>query len=253
MSQPNSNRNPFSAGTLLTQGADFKDGTTGTPKQPPPADIHDVHRDVRLPAVSSGGGAGKPPEPDWTQLLDPGLPFYGDQRIEGLYRMVFGNPYVFRAYYEPRVIPGLVPTVQGCSTKVPPMFKPMDLTLRAAQQAAHVHLVKPHERALVHLAAIVSQCGLLLQTNMRDEEGQPQATTWDAISFTRFYLLSRPLIKIKAQHIEMGNTLAAVLSQSHNSEDVDRDQVMRLATAVKLCDTKLASYWSGQITAHLHG
>ena len=200
-----------------------------------------------LLAVSSGGGSGKPPEPNWAELLDPGLPFYGDSRIEDLYCMLFGNPNVYKAYNDLRMVPGLVPAADGATPAVVPMIKPMELTLRTARQAAHMHLVKPHERALVFLAAIVSPCGLFLATNMVDEDGNPETTSWDAISFLRMYLLSRPLIKIKGVHIEMGNTLAAVLGQSYDREDVDFDQVTRLATAIRLSDTRLASYWSGQI------
>ena len=202
-----------------------------------------------IPYSAHTGGAGKSPEPSWAGLLDPGKQFYGDRRIEGLYRMLFDNPYVYRAYYDLRVIPGMMHAAESNSPKVLPRFVPMALTLSAANQAAGMSLVKPHERALVHLAAIVSPCGLFLVSNLTGENNQPAIPTWDEISFTRFVLLERPLTKIKGVHVEMGNTLAAILGQSYSHEDVDMDQVTRLATAVQFSDARLAAYWSPQATA----
>ena len=167
--------------------------------------------------------------------------------------MLFDQPNLYRAYYYPRPIPGLAPAVETQGTaafgKELLAVKPMKLILRSAYQAAQSGLVKPHERPLVHLAAIVSPCGLLLATDDADDPQSPAISSWDKISFLRMYMLSKPLIKIKAFDVGMGNTLAAVLGQSYEREDVDIDQVTRLATAVRLSDTKLASYWAGQITS----
>jgi len=127
------------------------------------------------------------------------------------------------------------------------MVIPMELILRSAHQAAHSGLVKAHERPLVHLAAIVSPCGLLMATDDTDDPAVAGPASWDKISFLRMFMLSKPLIKIKVFDVGMGNTLAAVLGQSYEQDDVDFDQVTRLATAVRLSDTKLASYWAGQI------
>ena len=195
----------------------------------------------------------KPSETEWIELFDPGQPFYGNRCIEGMYRMLFDNPSVYRAYYSPRPMPVLAPAAETTGgesrCKELPVIVPMELTLRSANQAAHSGLVKPHERPLVHLAAIVSPCGLLMATD-EDEPAQTSAApSWDKIAFLRMYMLSKPLMKIKAFNVEMGNTLAAVLGQSYEQEDVDFDQVTRLATAVRLSDTKLASYWAGQINA----
>ena len=165
--------------------------------------------------------------------------------------MLFDNRSLYRAYYSPRPMPGLAlaaETAGGESLyKALPMVIPMELTLRSANQTAHSGLVKPHERPLVHLAAIVSPCGLLMSTDDTDDPAVAGPASWDKISFLRMYMLSKPLIKIKAFDVGMGNTLAAVLGQSYEQDDVDFDQVTRLATAVRLSDTKLASYWAGQI------
>lgn len=219
-------------------------------KTPTQANAHQL-----TAALSEGGsgGAGKPPAYDWVELLDPGQPYYGNRCIEGMYRMLFNNSYLRRAYYAPRLIPGLAHAAEGddpeAMAKALPMIEPMALTVTSARQAAHFGLVKPHERALVYLAAIVSPCGLLMATFDADSPGQSATPSWDEIAFIRMYMLSRPLIKIKAVDVAMGNTLAAVLGQSYEQGDVDFDQVTRLATAVRLSDTQLASYWSGQITA----
>ena len=190
---------------------------------------------------------------EWIELLDPGQPFYGNRCIEGMYRMLFDNRSLYRAYYSPRPMTGLAlaaDTACGDShCKALPMVIPMELILRSANQAAHSGLVKPHERPLVHLAAIVSPCGLLMATDDTDDPAVVGPASWDKISFLRMYMLSKPIIKIKAFDVGMGNTLAAVLGQSYEQDDVDFDQVTRLATAVRLSDTKLASYWAGQITS----
>ena len=200
-----------------------------------------------------GSGSGKPPESEWIELLDPGQPFYGNRCIEGMYRMLFDNPSLYRAYYFPRSMPGLAPAADTAGPvalgKAISTVKPMELTLRSANQAAHSGLVKPHERPLVHLAAIVSPCGLLMATDEDEPAQKSAAPSWDKIAFLRTYMLSKPLMKIKAFNVEMGNTLAAVLGQSYEQGDVDFDQVTRLATVVRLSDTKLASYWAGQITS----
>lgn len=208
---------------------------------------------TKLQPKYSTPSSGKPSESEWIELLDPGQPFYGNRCIEGMYRMLFDNSSLYRAYYSPRPMPGLTPAAETADPsalgKALPKVKPMELTLRSANQAAHSGLVKPHERQLVHLAAIVSPCGLLMATDDVDDPQSLAIPSWDKIAFLRMYMLSKPLIKIKAFNVEMGNTLAAVLGQSYEQEDVDFDQVTRLATAVRLSDTKLASYWAGQITS----
>lgn len=201
----------------------------------------------------AGSSGGKHSGFNWIELLDPGQPFYGNRCIEGMYRMLFDNRGLYRAYYSPRPMTGLAlaaETAGGDSLcKELPMVIPMELILRSANQAAHSGLVKPHERPLVHLAAIVSPCGLLMSTDDTDDPAVAGPASWDKISFLRMFMLSKPLIKIKAFDVGMGNTLAAVLGQSYEQDDVDFDQVTRLATAVRLSDTKLASYWAGQITS----
>jgi len=222
-----------------------------------PADVHQpTAATVGTVGGGGGGGAGKPPAPDWLELLDPGQPFYGNPCIEDMYRMLFSNPNLYGAYYSPRVIPGLASAAELAGMKsssmtppmARPMVKPMDLTLRSAHQAAYSSLVKPHERPLVHLASIVSPCGLLMATHDAEHPDKSETPTWDQIAFIRMYMLSKPLIKIKGVNMEMGNTLAAVLGQGYEQGDVDFDQVTRLATAVRLSDTKLTSYWTDHIT-----
>lgn len=215
--------------------------TSGHKTPPPPTNIN-------LPAVSSGDDQ-PPSEPSWIELLDPNKKFYGNRCIEGMSRMLFDNKNVYKAYYEPRCIAGLAPAATGASKQITPRFVPMDLILKSATQASGSYLVKPHERVLVHFAAIVSPVGLLLATDDLGKDGYVDKANWNEILFMRMYLLSHPLIKIKSAHMHMGNTLAAVLGQSYNEEDVDLDQVSRLAAAVQLSDSRVSSYWANQINA----
>lgn len=228
--------------------------TSTPPTAEQPTQNHLPPAIIPKPAPSRAwGSGGKHLESEWIELLDPSKRFYGNRCIEGMYRMLFDNPSLYRAYYAPRPIPGLALAAEQVGGeshgKELPVIEPMTLILRSAYYAAHSALVKPHEKALVHLAAIVSPCGLLMATDDTDDTQGSEAATWDKISFLRMYMLSRPLIKIKAFNVGMGNTLAAVLGQSFEQDDVDFDQVTRLATAVRLSDTKLASYWAGQITS----
>lgn len=179
-------------------------------------------------------------------------PFYGDQKIEDLYLTLFSNVYLYRAYYDLRFIPGLADAFPAVGlapdAKTLSRVKPMTLTLAAANEAARSGLVKPYEQALVHLAAIVSPCGLLMATHDLDHLEKSATPAWDEIESVRTSMLSRPLLKIKAADVAMGNTLAALLGQSYEEDDVDIDQVTRLSTAVRLSDTKVASFWTGYIT-----
>ena len=190
-----------------------KTSATSVDKQQP--QIHLPPAIIPKPDPSrAGGSGGKHLESEWIELLDPSRRFYGNRCIEGMYRMLFDNPSLYRAYYAPRLIPGLAlaaEKVGGESRgKELPVIEPMALILRSAYYAAHSGLVKPHEKALVHLAAIVSPCGLLMATDDTDDPQEYKAATWDKISFLRMYMLSRPLIKIKAFDVGMGNTLADV-------------------------------------------
>lgn len=212
----------------------------------PPTPIKTNHS-----AVFSGDDGSRKPssELNWIEQLDPSQKYFGNRYIEGMNRMLFDNKNVFKAYFEPRMISGLTPVASGTSRQTTPRFVPMDLIQKSASQASGLYLVKPHERALVHLAAVISPVGLLLATDDLGKDGCSDKASWNEILFTRMYLLSRPLIKIKGVHMHMGNTLAAVLGQSFNEEDVDLEQVSRLATAVQLSDSRVSSHWTSQINS----
>jgi hypothetical protein len=202
-----------------------------------------------------------PGQPTLDELLNLPKPFHGDPRVEGFLRALFCNPYVHRAYFQPRWIPGLtcaadisdvakVTDAEGLSVSaqaIVPTVIPMDFTLQAATHAAGMGLVKVHERALVHLAAIVYPCGLFLSSKLDGQQGaqsqQPHPHS-DEVAVTRFMLLEPPLKTLKGLHVEMGNTLAAVLGQSYSREDVDLEQVSRLATAVQLANTRITALWT---------
>lgn len=197
-----------------------------------------------------------PPAPNWIKLLNPMAPFYGDKKIEDLYLTLFSNVYFYRAYYDPRFIPGLADAFQAVGlapdAKSLSSVKPMTLTLAAANEAARSGLVKQYEQALVHLAAIVSPCGLLMATHDLDHQEKSATPSWDEIESVRTSMLSRPLLKVKSADVAMGNTLAALLGQTYEEDDVDIDQVTRLAAAVRLSDIKVASFWTGYITTAPH-
>jgi hypothetical protein len=169
---------------------------------------------------------------------------------EGFVKGFLGNKAVVEAYFHPKVNasdPARPPVLPNL-----PMVIPMAEAMRAATQAAAMGLIKPHERALVHLATMVYPCGLFFCA-LVDQHPSAVGPQFHEVALMRSMLLERPLKLLKGQHIGMGNTLAAVLGLAYSAEDVDLEQVSRLATAVHLANARITALWAPlQLTTHGH-
>ena len=180
--------------------------------------------------------------PPLSQMPDPARPFYGEPMTDTFVKNFLGNKPVVDAYFHPKAIAG-DPTHRADLPNLQ-MVIPMAAAMRAATQAAAMGLIKPHERALVHLATIVYPCGLFFCAHLDAPHALAMEPQFHEVALMRSMLLELPLKKLKGQHIGMGNTLAAVLGQAYSAEDVDLEQVSRLATAVHLANARITALWA---------
>lgn len=193
--------------------------------------------------------------PPLGQLFDPTRPFYGEPMTEAFVKNFLGNKAMVEAYFHPKLIAGVINARHPARPPVLPNLTtviPMAEAMRAATQAAAMAMIKPHERALVHLATIVYPCGLFF-CEMVDQQASAVGRQFHEVALMRSMLLEQPLKILKGLHIGMGNTLAAVLGLAYSAEDVDLEQVSRLATAVHLANTRIAALWvPPKPTTHRH-
>jgi hypothetical protein len=183
--------------------------------------------------------------PPLSQLLDPTRPFYGEPMTEAFVKNFLGNKAVVDAYFHPKLIADVINASDPARPPVLPHLTtviPMAEAMRAATQAAAIELIKPHERALVHLATIVYPCGLFF-CEMIDQQASAVGRQFPEVALMRSMLLEQPLKVLKGLHIGMGNTLAAVLGLTYSVEDVDLEQVSRIATVVHLANIRITELW----------
>ncbi len=193
-----------------------------------------------------GARARLPGLPSLSQMLDPTRPLYDEPMPEAFVKKFLGNQAVVEAYFHPKVITGLTsisdparpPALPSLTTVIP-----MAEAMRAANRAAALALIKPHERALVHLATMVYPCGLFF-CELDDQHTSPMGRTFHEVALMRSMLLEQPMKVLKGLDIGMGNTMAAVLGHAYSAEDVDQEQVSRLATAVHLANTRITALWA---------
>lgn len=211
--------------------------------KPIPSRIHRTHRDN--PVASAQTDQGVPPGlPPLSQLPGRTRPFYGKPMTEEFVKNFLGNKAVVDAYYHPKVIAEVINASDPASPSDLSTVIPMAAAMRAASQAAAMGLIKPHERALVHLATMVYPCGLFFCAYLDDPHALAVGPQFHEVALMRSMLLELPLKNLKGRHTAMGNTLAAVLGLAHSAEDVDLEQVSRLATAVHLANARITTLWA---------
>ncbi|WP_041388226.1 hypothetical protein [Polaromonas sp. JS666] len=211
--------------------------------KPIPSRIHRTHRDN--PVASAQMDQGLPPGlPPLSELPGHTRPFYGKPMTEEFVKNFLGNKAVVDAYYHPKVIAGVASAGDPAQRSDLPTLIPMAMAMRAASRAAAMELIKPHERPLVHLATMVYPCGLFFCAYLDDPHALAVGPQFHEVALMRSMLLELPLKKLKGRHTAMGNTLAAVLGLAHSAEDVDLEQVSRLATAVHLANARITTLWA---------
>lgn len=213
--------------------------------KPIPSRIHRTphHHDHQVGSAQSGQ-AQPPGLPPLSQPPGPTRPFYGEPMTDEFVKNFLGNKAVVEAYYHPKAIAGVINASDPARPSALPVVIPMAEAMQAASQAAAMELIKPHERALVRLATIVYPCGLFFCAHLDDPHALAVGPQFHEVALMRSMLLEQPLKVLKGQHRGMGNTLAAVLGLAHSAEDVDLEQVSRLATAVHLANARITALWA---------
>lgn len=211
--------------------------------RPIPGRIQRSHHSYPIDPAQTGQGQ-QQALPPLSQLPDHARPFYGEPMTEEFVKHFLGNRAVVEAYFHPKALAGITNAGDPADGSGGPTLIPMAAALQAASQAAGMSLIKPHERALVHLATIVYPCGLFFCAQMVDQHALPLGLQFHEVALMRAMLLERPLKTLKGRHLGMGNTLAAVLGLAHCAEDVDLAQVSRLATAVHMANARITGLWT---------
>ena len=145
------------------------------------------------------------------------------------------NEDLVSCYFEPQVI------ASGGRCE---QILPLEAALRAGRRAASMSVLLPHERQVAHLAAFLQPCGLFLCA---------QASTIEALGIrsldsrrctaARYILLVDAIAVLRRANPGLGSTLGAVL-QVEGGDDVDPDQVARIATAARLATLRLNALWT---------
>ena len=121
---------------------------------------------------------------------------------------------------------------------------PLEVGRRAGLHAQSMSLIQPQERHLVHVAAFLYPCSLFHMSRIEALSlTVPPIPTFDAIDTMRALLLEESLHRLRCRHAGLGNTLAAVLGLPHD-DDVNSDQVTRMAAAVYLANLKVTAIWT---------
>jgi len=179
------------------------------------------------------------------QALQPGAT---NPYLEKFIHDVFEDECVVNAYFfpkcKPRVAQGVMPV--SWDPSLLNSVLPLEAAGRAGIQAKAMKLIQPEERHLAQIATFVYPSGLfyLSQMNTVLGIGSP-VPAFSHIDEMREMLLEDALHKLRSRHPGLGNTLSAVLGLSHD-DDIDEDQVARIAAAVYLANVKVNAIWTEQ-------
>ena len=193
------------------------------------------------------------------KLLDKlqGLsPSYPDPVTEAFIESVFSDQSVMAAYLLPKPVEGIeyadMTAEVGSELNEKPQWIPMAVMTRAAGQSLSMGLIRPFERCLTHLATMLYPCGLFYCHYVAQafpERGQGKPFHFDEVAVMRGLLLESPLRKLKARNPALANTLAAVLGLPYEVQDVNEEQVARIASAVCLANLKVTAIWAPHQTS----
>ena len=223
------------------------------PKPHAPADFHS-HRsckssrssrfDIALPSLSLAPKE-LPREMRRPLILQALQPSCANPLIRAFIGDVFEDESVLDAYFFPKQVSRNVPATFAMPNG-PAMetLVPLEVARRAGLHAQSMSLVQPQERDLVHVAAFLYPCSLFHLSRIEALSGpNPPIPTFDAVETMRALLLEESSHRLRCKHAGLGNTLAAVLGLPHD-DDVQADQVTRLAAAVYLANLKVTAVWT---------
>ena len=159
---------------------------------------------------------------------------------------MFQDECVVSAYFTPKSIPvdpRLVAQGRLDSSSLDNLL-PWVAAASAGLQAKAMKQIQLEERHLAQLAGFVYPCGLFYLSHMAAVLGTgPRVPAVSHINSIRGMLLEDAVHKLKCRHETLGNTFAAVLGLPHD-DDVNADQVTRMAAAVYLANLRVTAIWT---------
>lgn len=187
-----------------------------------------------------------------TQHLHPMLqglrPSYSDPMTEEFVQGVFREEGVLDAYLYPKRVTG-----KGVDAGTTSAWIPLEAASRAAAQAVRMFQIRPYERCLTHIAAMLYPCGMFYCARaaalgqiegFNGVPGMGSAVGLEEFDVIRQQLLDSPLKKLRGRHAGLANTLAAVLGLPCDRQDTNEEQVTRIASAVYLANRSVAAIWA---------
>jgi hypothetical protein len=187
-----------------------------------------------------------------TQPLHPMLqglrPSYSDPMTEEFVQGVFSEEGLLDAYLFPKRVTG-----KGADAGTTSAWIPLEAASRAAAQAVRMFQIRPYERCLTHIAAMLYPCGMFYCARaaalgqiegFNGAPGMGSAVGFQEFDLMRQQLLEAPLKKLRSRHAGLANTLAAVLGLPCDRQDINEEQVTRIASAVYLANRSVAAVWA---------
>lgn len=207
-----------------------------------------VHFEISLPPVTPPELPREMRRPLILQALQPSS---AHPLIRAFVGNVFEDESALDAYFFPKQVsrytsylpPSSAAGVGRAGEGLTPLV-PLEFARRAGFHAQSLSLVQPQERDLVDVAAFLYPCSLFHLSRIEALSGtNPPIPTFDDVETMRALLLEESLHRLRCKHAGLGNTLAAVLGLPHD-DDVQTDQVTRLAGAVYLANLKVTAVWT---------
>lgn len=176
------------------------------------------------------------------QRLHGQRPQFGDPAVEQFVQQVFASDELVEAYFFPKVL-GSGSSGPGTHQQ-PQVLIPFEVASRAARRAEQMALVQPFERRLTYLATLLYPCGLFHCAH----PALQQATGLTDLDRARVrgvshFLLEHALRKLRCHHLELAETLSAVLGFGDDGH-CNAEQVGRIATAVYLPNLRVTELWN---------
>jgi len=204
-------------------------------------------RSLAVQQASTGHRSTSPTQPPHPMLQ--GLrPSYSDPMTEEFVQGVFSEEGLLDAYLYPKRVAG-----KGADMGTTSAWIPLEAASRAAAQAVRMFQIRPYERCLTHIAAMLYPCGMFYCARaaalgqIEDLNGAPgmgSAVGFEEFDLMRRQLLEAPLKKLRSRHAGLANTLAAVLTLPCDRQDTNEEQVARIASAVYLANRSVAAIWA---------
>ena len=167
--------------------------------------------------------------------------------IEAIIESVFIGQSLMAAYQLPKPVEGLeyadmahaVTDEEGVEMNAKPQWIPMAVITCEAGQSLSMGFIRPFERCLTHLTTMLFPCGLFYWHYVAQafpERRHGKRFRFDQVVMMRRLLLESPLKKLKARNPALANSMAAVLGLPYDVQDVNEEQVARIASAVCLAN-----------------